>query len=163
MEAVWPRNRWYFCNGGWVDLDKIDAACAGWKKGDPIRYIRDEIPDFSLPSYGGERYEAMVPDTLDIQERATLGINALTELTDPEADYEIYFDGLLGSNPPVLVHDEADNCQPKFEEALVLCRLISGSRKNMHVEEKWLRHCSVCRHPMVCFTGRSRGGRGSKP
>lgn len=138
MELAAPPDRWYFFNGGWVDLKDIDAACKGWKKGDPIDYVRSESPDFSLPGYEGERYEAMVPDTLDIQERAALGINALTELTDPEADYEIYFDVLFGSVPPVMVHDEADNCQPKFEEALVLCRLISGNRQNMHVEEKWL-------------------------
>ena len=30
-----------------------------------IEYIRQEIPDFDLPSYSGHRYEAMVPDTLD--------------------------------------------------------------------------------------------------
>jgi len=138
LEAVWPRNKWYYFNAGWMDLDRIDAACAGWKKGDPIGYVRDEAPDFSIPAYEGERYEAMVPDTLDIQERAALGINALTEQTDPDADYEIYGDSLFSSNPPVMVHDEADNCQPKWEEALVLCRLISGSRQNMHVEEKWL-------------------------
>jgi len=138
LVAVWPQDRWYFFNAGWVDLDKIDAACAGWKKGDPIGYVRDEAPDFSLPGYDGERYETMVPDTLDIQERAALGINALTELTDPDADYEIYGDALFGSNPPLLVHDECDSVQPKWHEALLLCRLISGSRQNMQVEEKWL-------------------------
>ena len=41
-----------------------------WKAGDPIGYVRSEIPDFELPPYGGERYEALVPDTLDLQERA---------------------------------------------------------------------------------------------
>lgn len=138
MEAVWPHRRWYFFNAGWVDLDAIDAACKGWKKGDPIGYVREKAPNFSLPSYTGERYETMVPDTLDIQERATLGINALTEMTDPDADHEIYGDSLFASNPPLMFHDECDHCQPKWEEAVVLCRLISGSRQNMHVEEKWL-------------------------
>ena len=30
MQAAWPERRWYFFNAGWVDLDRIDAACAGW-------------------------------------------------------------------------------------------------------------------------------------
>ena len=138
MESVCPERRWYFFNAGWVDLDRIDAACEGWTRGDPMGYVRDEAPAFSLPDYGGERYEALVPDTLDIQERAALGINALTELTDPDADYEIYGDALFNSIPPLLVHDECDTVQCKWHEALLLCRLISGSAQNMQVEEKWL-------------------------
>ena len=35
-----------------------------WKPGDPIGYIRPEIPDFEMPDYQGERYEAMVPGHL---------------------------------------------------------------------------------------------------
>ncbi len=34
-----------------------------WKPGDPIGYVRPEIPDFEMPDYQGERYEAMAPDT----------------------------------------------------------------------------------------------------
>ena len=44
-----------------------------------------------MPPYTGERYEALVPDTLDIQERAGLAVNVLTEAVDPQADYEMYF------------------------------------------------------------------------
>ena len=40
-----------------------------WKPGDPIGYIRPHIPDFEMPAYQGERYEAMVPDTLDLAVR----------------------------------------------------------------------------------------------
>ena len=58
-----------------------------WKPGDPIGYIRAHAPEFELPNYEGERYEAMVPDTLDLQERARLAIHAMTEATDPLADY----------------------------------------------------------------------------
>ena len=35
-----------------------------WKPGDPIGYVRPEIPDFEMPDYQGERYEAMVPGHL---------------------------------------------------------------------------------------------------
>jgi len=63
----WPRDKWYYWNGGWLDRDEIDAAFAGWKKGDPIGYIRDKVPEFSIPNYASGRYEALAPDTLDIQ------------------------------------------------------------------------------------------------
>ena len=69
----WPRDKGYVANS-WMDRETIDAAFAGWKKGDPLGYIKDQAPAFSLPSYKGQRYETMVPDTLDIQERAVLGI-----------------------------------------------------------------------------------------
>ena len=37
----------------------------------------------------GESYEALVPDTFDIAERADYGIQCMTNLADPEADYEM--------------------------------------------------------------------------
>src|SRR5262249_52959226 len=60
---------------------------AGWKPGDPVGYINSgKIPNFTLPPYKGEHYDATVPDTLDISERARLAVNVLTEATDPLAD-----------------------------------------------------------------------------
>src|SRR5215469_9071046 len=56
-----------------------------------IRYIRDKAPEFQIPPYSGTRYVDTVPDTLDIAERAKLGIHVLTSITDPKADYEIYW------------------------------------------------------------------------
>lgn len=38
----------------------------GWNPGDPIGYIRQDIPKVELPPYRGQRYEATVPDTLDL-------------------------------------------------------------------------------------------------
>src|SRR5437763_2359304 len=61
-----------------------------WKPGAPITYARDKAPPFDIPAYQGERYEASVPDTLDLAERAEWGLNALTGCTDPHAAYEIY-------------------------------------------------------------------------
>ena len=47
----------------------------GWKRGDLIGYIRGEIPEFDVPQCERERYEAMVPDALDLQERAALAVH----------------------------------------------------------------------------------------
>ena len=74
-----------------------------------IKYIREEIPDFTLPEYKGKSYEAMVPDTLDIQERALLGINGTTSPTDPDRDYEIYWLVSFYRNPPKMYHQIHDH------------------------------------------------------
>ena len=110
----------------------------GWKRGDPIGYIRKEIPDFDVPAYEGERYEAMVPDTLDLQERAALAVHCLTSATDPDADYEQYWGLDFRTNPPAMFHDYADLCQMKFMEALPLMRIASGSAANEHVDRRWM-------------------------
>ena len=110
----------------------------GWKPGDPIGYIRQEIPEFEVPAYEGERYEALVPDTFDLQERAALGVNVLTSATDPQADYEIYFGVRFNANPPFMRHEYSDICQMKFMEALPLLRIVSGSDLNAHVGRRWM-------------------------
>ena len=109
------------------------------RQGDPIAYIRPDIPEFQLPARNGERYEAQVPDTLDLQERAALAVNGLTGPTDPDADYELYFLATLNHNPPMMRHQCWDHeNQWKFMESLQLVRLVSGSDVNEHVERRWM-------------------------
>ena len=103
-----------------------------------MKYIREEIPDFTVPPYGGEHYEVMVPDTLDIQERATLAVNGLTGPTDPEKDYMLYFSASFRTNPPTMWHQGSDICQTKFEESLPLMRLVSGNSLNDHIDKVWM-------------------------
>ena len=115
-----------------------DDVNEGWKRGDPIGYIREDIPEFDVPAYVGDRYEAMVPDTLDLQERARMGVNCLTSSTDPEADYEMYWGVDFRTRPPVMSHTFADMCQMKFMEALPLMRVVSGSDQNEEVDRRWM-------------------------
>lgn len=103
-----------------------------------IEYVNPEAPDTSLPAYRGKSYEALVPDTLELQDMAALAVNGLTEPTDPEADYEIYWRAAFSTNPPVMWHSESDCVQVKFMEALPLMRLASGSRRNLQVEQRWM-------------------------
>src|SRR5262249_46722149 len=95
-----------------------------------IKYICEDIPSFTVPAYAGQRYEDMVPDTLDIQERIGLAVNGLTGATDPEKDYMLYFTVQLLSTPPKMQDGDSDICQTKFMEALPLMRLASGSDLN---------------------------------
>src|SRR5438552_2982284 len=105
-----------------------------------IEYIRNEIPAFEIPPYRGQSYQDKVPDTLDIAERARLGINALTSMPDPEADYEIYWTVDFFRNPPAMAHawDDWIQYQEGFPEALPLLRLATGDDLNSHIDPVWM-------------------------
>lgn len=53
----------------------------------------EDTSEITVPAYSGECYEAMVPGTSDIQERAELAVNGLTGPTDPEKDYMLILRG----------------------------------------------------------------------
>lgn len=105
-----------------------------------IQYARQEIPSFDIPPYRGESYEDTVPDTLDIADRATLGINAVTRITDPAADYEIYMWVSAFHNPPIMTHDFNDWCRlvEGIMEGLPLLRTTTGSDFNADVDRVWM-------------------------
>ena len=104
-----------------------------------IQYIREDIPAFEALSYPGERYEAMVPDTLDLAERAALAVNGLTGPTAPEADHEVYMHAYFHHNPPVMdLNWPGSSLMMLFSEALPLMRIISGSDINTHVDPRWM-------------------------
>jgi hypothetical protein len=107
-----------------------------WK----IEYIREKIPEFDISPYRGARYEDRVPDTLDIAERAKLGINCLTGITDPKADCEIFVAVDFFRNPPVMGHEFGDWCQnvEGMIESLPLLRIASGSDLNSNVDRVWM-------------------------
>ena len=117
----------------------MQAAPSDWRPGDPIGYIRSDFPEFELPSYRGERYEALVPDTLDLQDRARLALNCLTEVTNPLADYEIYGTVFFLCRPPQMhLQWGGPTVQAKFQEAVPLARMVCGSDQNLHVERRWM-------------------------
>ena len=109
-----------------------------WKSGDPIGYIQPDIPDFEAPPFAGQRYEALVPDTLDLAERARLAIHAMTENPNPEADYEPYWNVCWVPVPFMRSDFCSPSITPKFQEAVCLDRLICGSDQNLHVDRRWM-------------------------
>jgi len=100
--------------------------------------IRQDTPPFGVPSVVGERYGDLVPDTLDLQERAALAVIGLTGPTDPEQDHLLYFDVHFDTRPPQMNHGSADICQTKFMEALPLMRMASGSDLESHIDGVWM-------------------------
>ncbi|OGO36257.1 MAG: hypothetical protein A2147_11540 [Chloroflexi bacterium RBG_16_57_8] len=103
----------------------------------------------SRPSLSeGERYEAVVPDTLDFAHRAELAIGAVTGTVDVDepANGEIWFNTLYCTNPAYMMHayGTASVMQPKAAEPLPALRLMTGSALNLPVEKKmvdWIISC----------------------
>ena len=115
-------------------VGKIDKRSGNGK----ITYMREEIPDFEIPRYRGDRYEDKVPDTLDLAERARLAIHGMTESSDPDLDYEVYAFSSFDRDPPVLMHRYGNVAGLKYHETLPLMRLISGTHDNAHVDRSWM-------------------------
>ena len=89
----------------------------------------------------GERYQAEVPDTLDLAERARLGLNVLTGVLDPDMRYEEFFHIHLGSSPPYMSREPSGrptgDC--KILESLVYMRLMTGSHVREEAEQGLMR------------------------
>ncbi len=88
----------------------------------------------------GERYQASVPDTLDLVARMDLAINALVNAFVPSERWALAFNVDFSQRPPLLfVNHSTDawlNIPAKFIEALVNCRLASGSNRDLEADRK---------------------------
>ena len=78
----------------------------------------------------GEYYEAVVPDTLDLAERARLAVNALTGSADPRNNYEIFQCAHLDQQPPNFNHKDGGPSIPKTIDVLPMMRRMSGSKQD---------------------------------
>jgi hypothetical protein len=101
-----------------------------------LTYIKPAAPRTAAPEYAGEYYEARVPATLDLAERARLCVNALTATTDPAYDDELYWIVDLLAREPAMYHPVDDHVQAKFFQALPLDRTACGSAQNLDVEHR---------------------------
>jgi len=88
--------------------------------------------------FAGERYEAVVPDTLELADRADLAINALTGVINTKQDYECFWQ--ITYAPPNVQHHACQwhDYNPRVAEALTTLRLITGNQYKVDVEEKML-------------------------
>ncbi|MBI2841970.1 MAG: glycoside hydrolase family 127 protein [Armatimonadetes bacterium] len=119
-----------FTPAGYAQQAKAVYAEVQPKSKTGIDYIRKSIPKAKVPQITGKYYNDLVPDTLDLAERARLAVNALTRLTAEKLDYEVAYPGGITD-----VNTAA--CWQKSMEALPLMRTISGSSQNLHVDKIW--------------------------
>jgi hypothetical protein len=104
-----------------------------------IEYINPNPPAFKNPEYVGEYYDAVVPATLDLAERARLAIHGMTSMINPSLDNEMYFIVNHMSQPPSMDLSPSDlDTQGKFIESTALMRIVSGSKENLSVDRTWM-------------------------
>lgn len=92
-------------------------------------------PDAFKPT--GERYEATVPATLDLAERARLSVHGLTSFLNPKAHFAPYGHVYFNGNPAYL--SDFPGGPPnwgKIAQALLLTRIMCGSEENVDVDSK---------------------------
>jgi len=100
-----------------------------------IEYVNPDVPKVKTPSYPGDRYEDLVPATLDLAERGRLSVNALTGMLNPNMDWEMYTGVYHYADPPVMVHSSGDLAtMGKYVEAIPLVRTMCGSDQNLEAE-----------------------------
>ena len=83
----------------------------------------------------GEYYEATVPDTLDLAERARLAVGGLTRFLNPRRDYAPFGHGFYNVTKPFFMR-RGWGCWGKITESMIMTRLMSGSRENLDIERK---------------------------
>jgi len=82
-----------------------------------------------------------VPASLDLVERAHLGINGLIGTLDPAIDHEPYFLSFVNCRPAYMVHwsSMVSGVLPKYLEALALLRCMTGSTRFADTEQGMIR------------------------
>src|SRR5438094_8707732 len=90
---------------------------------------------------GGQRYDAVVPATIDLAEHAGTAIHGLTGALDPAGIHEMYFLVGFACRPPFMYKDTTGwpTNNPKFAESLPMMRIMSGSEYNLALEEDMMR------------------------
>ncbi len=91
------------------------------------------------PNITGKRYEATIPDTLDLADRAKLALNGLGGVLDPERDHLMHFFVRYNTQPPYMYHWAYDyENVPKFAESFPLMRAMCGSDLYLEREHKMM-------------------------
>ena len=86
----------------------------------------------------GEYYEATVPDTLDLAERAKVSIHGLTGFLNEKKNYSPYGHAFYNVQTPYMTtfFTGPDPCWSKILDAMLLTRLMSGSNQNIDIQSK---------------------------
>lgn len=112
----------------------MDQSKALQSRNPDIRYINPLTPDVHVPDLDRESYTDTVPDTLDLAERARHAVHGMTEMTDPDANHELYWAAQFGMDRPLMFHDLNDWIEYKFYGPVAMLRTACGSEENRHVD-----------------------------
>jgi len=125
------------CVSAFCLVTKADAAIVpDAPPPEPIGYINTDPVPLRAFTYPGKSYEALVPATLDLADRAKLAINAFTETMNPNCDLESYYWFNILTDPATLHHSYSDHVRIKYMQALPYLRVASGSTQNLDREAR---------------------------
>lgn len=119
-----------------------------------VKFMNPDPPDAAVPVADGDYYDALVPDTCNLEERARLFVDQyLSNIVVPELMCEPYNLGLFEVTPPRLALDRGSYlcAWAKYRESLPLMRMMSGSRVGLEIDEAWARHLLKCIGPDGLF------------
>jgi hypothetical protein len=102
----------------------------------PSALYEASSPENLMPK--GQWYEANVPDTLDLAERAKLSVHVLTSNVDPNVFYAVYqvYNILTAPDKPAGL---TWNITSKNARTLPLMRVMCGSSENLKIESEMMR------------------------
>jgi len=122
---------------------EAEAQLDAWRAKDAARREASRAEDEAhgqaiRAAVDGERYQATITDTLDLAERAALGVNGLTGSLDPEMLTMYRLVGFCAPRPFLRHWASADvTCDTKFGESLAMLRVMCGSGQNLDLESRY--------------------------
>ena len=90
--------------------------------------------DIKTINYPGVFQKSVVPDTLDLAERAYYAVNGLLGMMDVDNNYEPYHCVNLNVHPAYMNHMTGGCCTPKVMEALLMTRIMSGRANDLDMD-----------------------------
>ena len=93
---------------------------------------------FETEAPRGERYEAEVPDTLDLAARAELALNAFIGSIEPAMGHTMFNHVFYAADPPFMTAQMDNLNAGKTLEALPQVRLMSGSERGLDEQYGYL-------------------------
>ncbi|RKY03837.1 MAG: hypothetical protein DRP56_10765, partial [Planctomycetota bacterium] len=98
--------------------------------------IKPKVPQVKLQAPSGDRYEATVPDTLDLAYRSEMALRGIARTVDPENDYLVWSEIFWANDPAYMKHNFYDlDLTPKAWEAMGQLRLACGSEEFLDIEQ----------------------------
>ena len=111
------------------------AGVPAWTAAESSKREENAVKDLGSDVYAGRRYEALVPDTLDLAKRAELGISGIAGTIDPGPNWDMFFLVRYTCKTPYMAHHAADStCDTFFGESLPMLRTMCGTDLHADVE-----------------------------
>lgn len=104
-------------------------------------FADDELFSAASITPKGQYYEADIPDTLDLAERAKLAVIGLCDFLNPKQNYAPFGQAYFNTQNAYMTQINGSPGQPnwgKITEAIIVTRLMSGSKERLDIQQKMM-------------------------